>query len=91
MIYIGRVKSVVGKKLIVTIPSLGGSSGAIGPLEAVAPVVEKLTGLTSTTEGHSHSLPKVDLVAGYYKKGDRVVVAQVGVIKENLVVVGKIA
>jgi hypothetical protein len=45
---------------------------------------------SDTTSGHSHVTNVGDALIDYFAKGDRVVVAQIGHVKEDLVVLGKL-
>ena len=76
MLYEGRVTRVAGNKLYVTISDRGTSKDVFGPLDVVAPTV---------------TISMVDYVANTFVKGDRVIVGQIGRVKEDLVVIGKLA
>jgi hypothetical protein len=96
MIYLGKVVRVQGTKLYVTINELGGTKNQLGPLSCIVPSIKKLGLETEEISGHTHKFPDVitppaKLVLNYYNKGDRVVVGQIGKIKEDLVVLGKLA
>lgn len=45
---------------------------------------------SATSGGHSHVTNVGDALIDYFAKGDRVVVAQIGHVKEDLVVLGKL-
>jgi hypothetical protein len=93
MIYIGKVTRVQGTKVHVTIEELGGDA-PFGPLNVVVPAPADTSLTTATANGpdpHTHGLTLAGDVSDYYSKGDRVVVAQIGAIKEDLIVIGKVA
>ena len=69
MMYLGQVVRVVGSKLFVTAPSLGGTN-QFGPINALD-TPEQSVGIK-------------------YAKGDRVLVAQLGSVREDLIVIGKV-
>ncbi len=77
LIHLGTVTRVDGDKLYVRVPALGGNR-QFGPLSSVI----LRYGQGAPIYGESEYT--------YYKKGDRVVVGQIGLIKENLVVLGRI-
>lgn len=91
MIYQGKVVRVQGTKLFVTISDLGGSKSEIGPLSYLANGIEIGPITTQTASSHTHTINKFEIAADYFQKGDRVLVAQIGSVKENLVVLGKLA
>jgi hypothetical protein len=91
MIYLGKVVRTQGSKLFVTITGLGGTKSQFGPLSFIANGIEIGPLTTQTADGHTHSINKFDIAADYFQKGDRVVVAQIGFVKEDLVVLGKLA
>lgn len=74
MIYYGTVTRVHNNHLYVKIPALGGNA-KFGPLNAVILLYRDAVNDVQETE---------------YEKGDRVVVGQVGHIKEELVVLGRV-
>jgi hypothetical protein len=45
---------------------------------------------SATSSGHSHITNVGDALVDYFQKGDRVVVAQIGHVKEDLVVLGRL-
>lgn len=73
---------VSGSKLFVKVPDLGGSF-QFGPIPAVHHWYEYQQ---DTDPGGG---PMIETNT-YYKKGDSVIVAQIGKIKENIVVLGKV-
>lgn len=76
-IHLGTVTRVDGTRLYVKVPSLGGDR-QFGPLSSVI-------------LRYGENAPVLgDSPYTYYQKGDRVVVGQVGNVKENLVVLGRI-
>lgn len=87
MIYLGNVVKVSGNKLFVTIPVLGGKS-QFGPLPAV--IHWYSDEYQTDTDPGGGGMVEVEKLT-YYKKGDRVVIGQIGKIKEDLVVLGKVA
>lgn len=87
MIYLGNVVKVSGNKLFVTIPVLGGKS-QFGPLPAV--IHWYSDEYQTDTDLGGGGMVEVEKLT-YYKKGDRVVIGQIGKIKEDLVVLGKVA
>lgn len=87
MIYLGTVARVKGKKVFAKIPALGG--GPFGPLNVLANGIELDAVQTSTASGHSHTIT-TELVANFYQKGDRIVIAQIGNVREDLIVLGRI-
>lgn len=91
MIYLGKVARINGNKLFVTINELGGSKSQFGPLPFIANTTEIGPLSTQTAEAHTHTINKVTVAANFFEKGDRVVVAQIGAVKEELVVLGKLA
>jgi hypothetical protein len=91
MIYLGKVVRVQNNKLFVTITGLGGTRSQFGPLSYVANGIEIGPITTQTASGHTHTINKFDIAADYFQKGDRVIVAQIGKVKEDLVVLGKLA
>jgi len=92
MIYLGKVTRVDGTKLYVSIPALGSSTDEFGPLNAIADRTN-FAARTTTSGGdpsHTHSVAQHLLYGNEYLKGDRVVVAQVGNVLEDMVVLGRI-
>ncbi len=77
ILYYGTVTKVSGDKLYVQIPALGGDE-QFGPLSSVI----LRYGVNAPMLG--------DSVYTYYTKGDRVVVGQIGRVKEDLVVLGRV-
>lgn len=85
-LYYGTVVKVSGAKLFVKIPDLGGSN-QFGPLPAVIQWYKDKYQVDTDPGGGA----MVDTERQtYYKKGDRVLVGQVGRIKEDLVVIGPV-
>jgi hypothetical protein len=76
-IHLGTVTRVDGSRLYVKVPALGGDR-QFGPLSSVVLRYGEGAPILGDSE------------YTYYKKGDRVVVGQVGRIKEELVVLGRI-
>jgi hypothetical protein len=91
MIYLGKVVLIQGNKLFVTINDLGGSKNQFGPLPYVANGIEIGPLTTEVADSHTHTIDQFDIAADYFQKGDRVVVAQIGSVKDELVVLGKLA
>lgn len=87
MIYLGKVTRVSGKKVFASVPALGG--GPFGPLNVIANGIKLNALQTSIASSHSHTITS-EIIANNYKKGDRIVVAQVGNVKEDLIVLGRI-
>ena len=75
VIHFGTVVRVEGDKLYVQVPALGGND-QFGPLTSVI-----LRYIDSGSE---------QIRDTYYEKGDRVIVGQVGRVKEDLVVLGRV-
>ena len=82
VIYRGTVVKVSGSRLFVKVPDLGGKF-QFGPVPAVSHWYE----YQSDTDPGSGAMVEAST---YYKKGDTVIVAQIGKIKENIVVLGKV-
>lgn len=74
ILYFGHVTRVVGDVVYLEIPALGGD-GQFGPVSAVILRYKDAADEEQDT---------------YYEKGDRVVVGQVGRVKEDLVVLGRV-
>lgn len=74
ILYYGRVVRVTGDKVYVTIPALGGDE-QFGPLSSV--ILRYLD-----QDGDEQDT--------IYEIGDRVVVGQIGRVKEDLVVLGRV-
>lgn len=95
MIYLGKVTRVTEKRLYVKITDLGGKY-EFGPLPFIAnvtklgPVEESVPYETETESGHKHTIEKIDVPSKVFEKGDNVVVAQIGLVKDQLVVLGKL-
>lgn len=98
MIYLGVVTRVSGNKIYVTIPELGGKEefGALQMIAPTDPTVDANTVALATDSGgstpHTHTIPShIHTVANvFYAKDDNVVVAQLGLIKDNLLVLGRL-
>ena len=86
MIYRGTVVKVSGSRLFVKVPDLGGKF-QFGPVPAVHHWYEDEW--QADTDPGGGGQVKVEKNT-YYKKGDSVIVAQIGKIKENIVVLGKV-
>ena len=99
MIYRGTVTRVSGTKLYVKVPQLGGTKefGPIDCIRAKQPTIvnntaPSSTGSASGPEAHTHSIAfhNHTVTNTHYNKGDKVIVAQLGAIPENLVVLGRL-
>ena len=77
VLHYGTVTKVDGDKLYVQVPALGGDE-QFGPLSSVI----LRYGLDAPIYGENEFT--------YYRKGDRVVVGQIGRVKEDLVVLGRV-
>jgi hypothetical protein len=82
MIYEGTVVRVAGARLFVKVPDLGGGF-QFGPVPAVSLWYE----YQADTDPGGGAMVEAST---YYKKGDKVIVAQVGSVKENIVVLGRV-
>lgn len=98
MLHIGTVTRISGNKIYVTIPDLGGKE-EFGALQMVVPkdptIVVNTAGLVTGSGGspaHTHTISSHNhtVINDYYVKGDRVVVAKIGAISNNFVVIGRI-
>lgn len=86
MLYYGTIVKVSGNKVYVTIPALGGKS-QFGPLSTVIHwYMDKYQVDTDPGGGAMVDTERQT----FYKKGDRVVVGQIGRVKEDLVVLGPV-
>ena len=101
MIYRGTVTRVAGTKLYVKVPELGGTKefGPIDCIQAKQPTIVNNTAPSSTGSAagapgtsHTHSIAfhNHTVTNTHYNKGDKVIVAQLGAIPENLVVLGRL-
>ena len=86
-LYMGKVSKVAGSKLHVVVPELGGSNYEFGPLPAVSERYKDKYQV-DTDPGGGAIIDNVRYT--YYEPGDAVVVGQLGVVKEELVVLGRI-
>lgn len=86
MMYYATVVKVDGNKVYVTIPAVGGSS-QFGPLNTLAHWYED--SYQTDTDPGGGAMVNTEKQT-YYKKGDRVVVGQIGRIKEDFVVLGPV-
>ena len=101
MIHRGEITRVDGTKVYVKVPELGGSKefGPIDCIRAKQPTIVNNTAPSSTGSAagapgtaHTHSIAfhNHTVTNTHYDKGDKVIVAQIGVVPENLVVLGRI-
>lgn len=86
MMYLGIVVRVDGSELYIRVPEIGGQF-QFGPLQAVS-FWYKDKYQTDTSLGNG-AFVETDRET-FYKKGDTVLVGQLGHIKEDLVVIGRI-
>jgi len=86
VLYYGTVVKVSGDKVYATIPALGGNL-QFGPLPVLASwYMDKYQVDTDPGGGEMVDTERQT----YYKKGDRVVIGQIGKVKEDLVVLGAV-
>ena len=99
MIHRGEITRVDGTKVYVKVPELGGSKefGPIDCIRAKQPTIVNNTAPNNTSAAsagtaHTHplTLHNHTVTNTHYDKGDKVIVAQIGVVPENLVVLGRI-
>jgi hypothetical protein len=93
--YLGRVTGVMwNRQVMVIVDDLAGRNLEVGPLPTLVPFVSYQYSIGSTyipTHGyHSHSGYIDDILMDEYTVGDLVLVAQIGLIKEDLIVLGKV-
>ena len=96
MTYRAQIARVAGTKVYVhNVKGLGGLGDEFGPLNVILPMPAAKTLTTSSAsspDAHTHT---VDIdgydLSDYYVKGDWVVVTQIGHVKEDLIVLGKLA
>lgn len=86
MMYLGIVVRVDGNDLYVKVPDIGGKY-QFGPLRGVISWYED--SYQTDTDPGGGAMVDVEKTT-YYKKGDTVLVGQLGRVKEDLIVIGKV-